>query len=528
MSLPCSSSPADRRPGAGFRPRLRLRYRVRVRPISFLLLLLPLGCGEPFAPAEDPGRGVLLIAIDALRYDHTGFAGYDRDTTPKLSALFDRQGVVFEDAWSPGPGLLPSHISLLTGCDPTIASRPEVVLSDGRKQAPLVNWSVPDGAPSLADEFLGAGWHTAAFVDHSLLEGRRGVDRGFRDFQEVGPWSENAQYLSGVGSRFFEWLSGIDGGDDWFAYVHFNDLEALWSERWGRQAPNLDLRFEVRPELDQAPPVSVRSPAFFALPADRILEGSPSLGVYEATYDSALWWLDSNLRRLISMVGERGGLADTTIVLTGTFGVSFGESGLLVDSGLLSPVDLHVPLLLRPAQGLGVRAEQRIDQLVSLADIAPTLLALNGIEVPRGMHGENLAPLLRGKGELERDTLFASHGVLDGFTVITEEDQYAWWQPGSRGAGSVMSYSWYGRGSKRDGKGVRFLAARELPARDWLSTELEGESARALELHERGLAWYADLERARQVLHPNPWNEQDRTPEVVEELVERGLIGDAP
>ena len=172
-----------------------------------------------------------------------------------------------------------------------------------------------------------------------------------------------------------------------------------------------------------------------------------------------------------------------------------------------------------------MRTERRIDQLVSLADVAPTILALNGIEVPQGMHGENLAPLLRGKGELERDTLFASHGVLDGFSVITEEDLYAWWQPGSRGAASVTAYSWYGKPGKRDGEDVYFLADREQPAGEWLSAQLEGESVRAQQLHQEGLAWYADLERARQVLHPSSWNEEARSKEVIKELRSLGLIG---
>ena len=513
---------------AQFRPFRPLRYRVSVRLAFPLVLLLPLACAEPPDPDAGPGRGVLLIAIDALRYDHTSFAGYDRDTTPKLASLFAKQGIIFEDAWSPGPSLLPAHIALLTGCDPTIARQPDVVLSDGSMQPPIVDWYVPDSAPTLADEFLAAGWRTAAFVDHLVLEDRRGVDRGFRDFQEVGPWSENAQYLTGVAPRFFDWLDGLNADEDWFAYVHFNDLEAIWSERWSRQGPDLIHRFEPRPELDHVPPVSIRSPAYFALPPERLLEGSPTLGEYEVHYDTALWWIDNNVRRMIDMLSDQGYLRETTVVITGTFGVGFGEAGLVVDSGTLSPADLHVPMLLRPAQGLGVSSGRRVDQLVTLADVAPTLLTLHGIQAPRGMHGVSLTPMLRGKGELTRDTVYASHSITEGFSVITEDLQYAWWEPRSRGVGSVLARSWYGISRQGDGRGTRVLVPRDLPASAWLSSGIEGDVSEAAELHERGRIWYDDLESARQVLNPSSWNEHLRGAAVVEDLRARGLIGDTP
>ncbi len=467
---------------------------------------------------------MLLIAIDALRYDHTSFSNYDRVTTPKLEALFQRQGVIFTDAWSPAPRLLPAHIALLTGCDPSVAREPEIELSDGTRQAPLIDWRVPATVPTLAEEFLGQGWHTAAFVDDPALQDRRGVDRGFRDFQAVGPWTDNAQFLRGVGQRFFDWLDALDEDENWFAYVHFNDLESMWSVRWNRHAPELMESFEPRPELDYVPPVAARRPAFFALPLTRVRAGAQALGEYEADYDTALQWLDTNLRRLITMLGDRDRLGDTTIVITGTYGLSFGESGLVLDSGTLSPVDLHVPLLLRPARRLGLAGGQRIDQLVSLTDVAPTLLALHGIKPPRGMHGINLVPLLRGTAPLERDRLYAGYGLVDGFSVITEEQQYTFWNPRSQGGGSALALSWYGDSGQEGGS--RFLFDRRKPAREWLASELEGDTQGAAELQADGERWSALMESVRQVLHPTSWNREARGTAVIDDLRRRGLIGD--
>ena len=504
-----------------------------MRP-SFLVLPLLVACGADSGSSPEPGRGVLLIAVDALRWDHTSFAGYDRDTTPKLLEWFAQNGLIFKDAWSPSPSLLPAHISLLTGCDPTVAQRPAVVLSDGSTLPPVTPWFVPPAVPTLAEEFLGAGWRTAAFVDHGFLEERRGVERGFREFEQVGggrgeDWKP---LMVGVGSRLVDWLGDLDSGEDWFAYVHHNDLEARWSERWKAHGPVLKPRYDPRPELDHLPPIALRRPSYFALPAERMLDGSPSLAEYEVHYDTALFWLDRNLRRLIGVLEERGQLENTTIVITGTYGVGFGEGGLLVDSGTLAPVDLRVPLLLRPAPGLaadlGLGAKRELEQLVGLADVAPTLLALHGLPLPSGMQGANLASLLRGDDAPVHQTLFASHSITAGFSVVTEEHHYAWWNPYEPGRGSPPAQSWYGSKRRIEGDGVRVLVTRETPAADWLAGEVGAADPAGAALHARGTDWYAQLARAREVLHPNSWNAHARGPEVVADLRSRGLIGDRP
>jgi arylsulfatase A-like enzyme len=69
---------------------------------------------------------VLVIAIDGLRADHVGCYGHDRPTTPTLDALF-ADGVRFQEAFATAPTLLPSHVSLFTGCDPNVARRTQLL-----------------------------------------------------------------------------------------------------------------------------------------------------------------------------------------------------------------------------------------------------------------------------------------------------------------------------------------------------------------------------------------------------------------
>lgn len=498
----------------------------RVRPVRVLLpglLLLAACAGES---SDEPGRGILVVAVDALRWDHTSFAGYDRDTTPRLREWFEEEGFVFADAWTPGPDLLPAHMALLTGCDPTVCRRPDVVLSDGATQPPITRWFVPEGVPTLAEELLSDGWHTAAFGDRVFLQERRGVERGFRRFEEVGVryGPDRRPLMQGVGLRVVEWLDELRSEEDWFAYVHFNDLDARWSERWERHGPRLEPRYPPRPALGIVPPVSLRSPAWFTMPEDHRLEDGTTLAEYEVHYDTAVHWVDRNLWRLIDMLDQAGKLERTTIVIAGTFGVGFGEGGLLVDSGTLAPCDLRVPLLVRPAPELLLERGRRIEELVGLADVAPTLLALHGLPVPEGMHGANLLPWLRGRDEPPHEALFASGSICEGFAVVTEEHHYAWWEPRDRGPATPLATSWFGT-ARADRPAPRVLVPRDAPAADWLEGELVGEDPTAAALHAAGEARYGDLERARDVLHPSTWNAARRSPELVRELVEKGLVG---
>src|SRR5436190_1457375 len=95
--------------------------RLRSRTAPLALLAASLGACGTRAPHAD-AHGVLIVAIDGLRADHLGVMGYDRDTSPTLSVLA-KDGALFRQAFSSAPQLLPAHVAVLTGCEPTVARR---------------------------------------------------------------------------------------------------------------------------------------------------------------------------------------------------------------------------------------------------------------------------------------------------------------------------------------------------------------------------------------------------------------------
>lgn len=464
-------------------------------PLAAALLAAPalVACG-PVRPHVGEGRGVLLIAVDALRADHLSGNGYDRATTPTLDDLA-AAGASFTQAFSTAPWNLPACASLLTGCDPFVSRR---LLPQGIPATVATRWHIPDEAPRLAQSFLLAGWTTAAFVDHPLITPVYGFGTGFQTFQSTDVQEDTPrefQGLADLGRRFEQWLRGRERDEDWFAFVQLHDLERAW------QAPDpaWDTRFAARPELETVTPVGDALRLYFAIPRGRWSGGLHTLGEYEARYDGAIARLDSELRNLLQRMALLGKLERTTICLVGTHGLGFGEAGLYLDHGTLHEVDLHVPLILRPAASLGLPAAGRVEALASLLDVAPTLLDLAGLGTGSAMHGESLVPLLEGRAGGSRPFAVARAGYQEGYAVIDERFTLELTQPW-RAEDEILAASWYGRGPPYEEATRVVLRDRRGGAPD------EATRAEALErLCVRGAQWIRDVERLRGSLQTVDW-----------------------
>jgi arylsulfatase A-like enzyme len=112
-------------------------------------------------------------------------------------------------------------------------------------------------------------------------------------------------------------------------------------------------------------------------------------------YEGEIFDLDAEVARFLGHLElQRGG---TAVLVTADHGEALGEAEAWNHDDVREP-QTRVPLLLRLPQP-NPRAE-RVRAPVSGVDVAPTLLALAGIEPPPGMEGANL---LRPAGGTERE-----------------------------------------------------------------------------------------------------------------------------
>lgn len=478
------------------------------------LLLVP-GC----SPSKEPGsgRGVILIAIDALRADHIGSAGYDRDTSPFLDSLAE-EGVAFDKAFTSAPWLLPAHVSLMTGCDPQVAMR---VLPDGVTRSVLTVWNIPEAAPRLAEEFLRNGYSTAAFVDYPWIGSAQGFTPGFETFNagDYGVGRSEDLGISGVGARFEQWVRNRPEGDDWFAYVHLNDLERIWRI----SDPQWDTYFPPREGLDTVPPVGDADHIFFAIPRHRWSGGLHTLGEYEAQYDGAIRRVDTALAHVFKRLRQTEAFSDVTIAVVGTHGVGFGEAGLLLDHGTLSDVDLHVPLILKPGRGVDFTPGLRSTAVASLIDIAPTLLAMQGLPIPPEMQGLSLLRTLEG-GSSPRTYAFAHCGFQGGYAVLDDrwcfEQRLAW-----DARVPELAFSWYG--AVPDGGEVEEVLHDRQNSTSLAHWKCDRPRPAIMDrMRTAGADWEARVDAARRSMQSERWSEPVRRGEPAPSSMDEG--GNAP
>ncbi|UCE84809.1 MAG: sulfatase [Deltaproteobacteria bacterium] len=302
-------------------------------------------CGAE-APAS---RNLLLVSVDTLRADRLGAWGYERPSSPNLDALA-RESVVFEDARAPSSWTLPSLASLMTGFE----------VSTHRC------WNFAsrlDGSFTTLAEILGeAGFDTAWIGSHTFLAEKYGLQQGFADYDAelidpVTIESHEAITSPRITDKAIAWLDGRAGvADRWFLWAHYFDPHERYLEHEG-----VSERFGTETKSD--------------------------------LYVGEIAFTDAAIGRLLDHLRESGLSPETLVVFTADHGEEFGEHGLTGHGFHLYREVVHVPLALRAA-GFPAR---RVETLVGLVDVLPTVLELLGVPAPDGLAGRSLVPAMRGQ-----------------------------------------------------------------------------------------------------------------------------------
>lgn len=333
-------------------------------------------------PDERPN--VLFILVDTLRYDHLTSYGYERDTSPEIERLLAARGTVLEDAYSQAPWTLPSVASYMT------SRFPGELLGDDP-----TTYGIPESVASLAETFAGLGYRTAGYFANPSLHAGNGFARGFDTFYSPDAPAAIERHADDVNRRAVPWLQA-HRDRLFFLYVHYIDPHDPY----------------VNPEI-----VDGRSP-WFDDPGG--INGRWIHGVYTgnvpvldlerevrhftALYDSEIRYVDRAIGELLASMPPEV-LAETLIVLTADHGEELHDHGGWKHGHTLYEDQIHVPLIFR--WDGRIPAGRRIPGTVRLVDLAPTLVAAAGGEVPGSWQGEDLLPALRDDSPLPRLAAFA-------------------------------------------------------------------------------------------------------------------------
>ncbi len=381
---------------------------------------------DPPLPGTPDRPDIVLVVLDTVVADRTSLHGAATPNTPALEALAGR-GLMFGEAVAGSPWTIPSHATLFTGALPRETGC--------HFERPLLD----DRLPTTAELLTAVGYRAGLFAANPWLEPSTGLARGFEavhsqsiyaaSFWAYGlfRWVPEAPYKGGpiVVREALHWL---ERGGDAPSFAVLNLMEA--------HAPYHLVEDPGRFGVDDPEAVGERvfeaqTKGWWAVdfPADEA-EQSDAAKLYAA----AIGAVDAQLAALVDALEASGRLDRTWLIITSDHGEAFGEhevQGHLV--GLWREL-VHVPLVIT---GPGVTAE-RIDEVVSLQAIHPTVLSLAGVPTdapslvpwpPPPATGTGLGWPSTGPGtalsEQYRPELMWSEGLWGPDSVHNRWDQYA-------------------------------------------------------------------------------------------------------
>jgi arylsulfatase A-like enzyme len=406
----------------------------------------------PSAHGAAARPNILFIMADDLRYDALGFTGNPVLKTPNIDRLAER-GTVFTKAFAPSPICSISRASVLTGQYPRRhgVNDFKTQIADMSQTYPMLlqrggyyigfigKWGLDENNKEyfkrLASSFdfwggsMGQSnyWHErdCHFVKNNGTTDRaeffcdcpadahgvagEGTRMGRRNLKD--PIHQETEVIPRKVEQFLEQR---DRDKPFCLSISLKAPHAPWP----------DFPEEVRPLLrGVALPVKASVDAEHAASRPKFLQDSLSNRDRGARYaadtgpDSFLQAemrryyrliaaMDIGMGKILDALEKHGVRDDTVIIFTSDHGHFFGEHGF-DGKWLLYEDSIRIPLVIAdPRQADEKRTSEA---LMTLVDMAPTMLDLGGVEVPATMQGESLLPLLGDPAATFREAFFMEH-----------------------------------------------------------------------------------------------------------------------
>ena len=121
--------------------------------------------------------------------------------------------------------------------------------------------------------------------------------------------------------------------------------------------------------------------------------------------------LDENVGRVLDYLDKSGLAKNTVVIYTSDNGYFLGEHGFYNKMWMYEE-GFHIPLIVRmPGGAIGGAREP---DLVSMIDLAPSVLDLAGVKVPADIQGCSLETLLTGVPAVWRDAMYYHYYGVEG------------------------------------------------------------------------------------------------------------------
>jgi arylsulfatase A-like enzyme len=292
------------------------------------------GSGHAAAQGGRPPNILVLIADDAGAR-HFGCYGNRVIRTPNIDRLAS-QGLTCDKAMLTTSQCSPSRISILTGRYPHATGAEDL------------HMPLPAGQRTVAGWLRDAGY----FTGH-LGKAHEGPDSD----RQFGWYDKDLDTFK----EFFD----AAGSKPFFLWIAFHDPHRPY-EAGAVAAPH--------------DPKTIEMPPYMA--------DTPETRADLARYYDEIGRMDASIGRILALLDDRGRAQDTLVVFLSDNGAPFPrEKGTVYDAGVRTPLVFRWPGVV-PS---GVRS----NALMSVIDLAPTILELAGIPASDAMQGQSIAAGLR-------------------------------------------------------------------------------------------------------------------------------------
>jgi len=395
----------------------------------------------------------ILVTPDQLRYDALGFTGHPVVKTPTLDGLA-RRGTIFSRAYIQNPVCVPSRACIQTGryIHQHGCCYMETVVDDTP--------GLPPWETTFMERLQAAGYRTGAVGKMHMYP-----PKGFHHMRLTGGkgarWTKSAGLpigLGPLGPTYAEWLEKRHPGgyekiyeqrrkpeyklhrtaivnvlpleeyvDYWIAEEAIGFLKTnhdrpffLWIGFCGPHGP-----------MDPPKPYDELYP-FDKVPMPRQWDpkrlDETVIRRLISYYLALITLIDDQIGRIGKVMDELDLWKNTVFIFATDHGEMLGDRGRFGKGVFYEPV-IRSPLFVTLPEGYP-KPPDRVDDLVEVMDIAPTVLDYAGAGVPRIMTAESLRPVLEGKGG-GKDVTLTEYVTNDrtrrAKCIVTRRYKYAFW-----------------------------------------------------------------------------------------------------
>ena len=353
-------------------------------------------CVAAYMGSQEEKANIVFILSDNFRWDCMGFMGHPFIETPALDRLAE-EGIVFSNAFNTTSLCSPSRATILTGTyahthgvlnnhTPWTGQKAtflEYLKKAGYETAFIGKWHMPgEGLPDMP--------YLDLFVSYTYREGQGSY---FRCPLVVNGRPEPSQeaYITGEVTRraiaFIEQRASNPevAGRPFCVYLSHRTAHPPFHAPEGFAGMYDDKEVSLPRWVD----------AWFSRTNGNVFQGI-MMGSYKNQYRKyceVITAMDRDIERLLVRMDELGLRENTIVIYAGDNGMMWGEHRF---HGIKYPYEecIRLPLIVRSPRLIPDPGERRTQMVLNL-DIAPTLLDVAGVPVPRDMEGESLVPILK-------------------------------------------------------------------------------------------------------------------------------------